>query len=74
VTLGHTGRALQPPALISVAFAALNLAVPARVWLSIWSPQVGYWLAAALWALAFLLFVGCYGPMLLSPRVDGKPG
>ena len=30
--------------------------------------------AAALWTLAFLLYVVAYFPILVMPRVDGKPG
>jgi len=31
-------------------------------------------LAAGLWAAAFVLFLWVYGPMLIKPRTDGKPG
>jgi uncharacterized protein involved in response to NO len=30
--------------------------------------------AAALWTAAFILFLWVYGPILLKPRADGKPG
>jgi uncharacterized protein involved in response to NO len=30
--------------------------------------------AAVLWVLAFALFLAAYGPMLVFPRADGKPG
>lgn len=74
VSLGHTGRPLQPPAAMSLAFILLNLAVPLRVWLSIPLPQTGFWLASLCWATAFGLFVWYYAPILLAPRPDGKPG
>jgi len=74
VTLGHTGRPLQPPASMSVAFLFINLAVPARVWLtSVW-PQPGYWVAAICWGIAFGLFLWHYAPMLTRMRIDGRPG
>lgn len=74
VTLGHTGRPLSPPPAMSVAFALLNLAVPVRVWgIGAW-PEPGYWAAAILWTIAFGLFVVQYAPMLIRPRVDGRPG
>ena len=31
-------------------------------------------LAAALWSVAFGIFLWGYTPMLIRPRVDGKPG
>lgn len=74
VTLGHTGRALQPPAAMSWAFAALNLGVVARVLLVPWMPLTGLVSAGLCWTLAFLVFARHYGPMLCSARVDGQPG
>lgn len=74
VTLGHTGRPLQPPASMSAAFVLINLAVPARVWLTGLWPQPGYWLAVLCWTLAFGLFLWHYAPMLVRPRIDGRPG
>ena len=74
VSLGHTGRPLQPAAAMSLAFILINLAAPLRVWLTIPMPQIGYWLAAGCWAVAFALFVWFYTPILLAPRPDGRPG
>lgn len=74
VSLGHTGRPLEPAASMSIAFILINLAVPLRVWLSIPMPQTGYWLASLCWAVAFGLYVWNYTPILLAPRPDGKPG
>jgi uncharacterized protein involved in response to NO len=31
-------------------------------------------LAAFLWTSAFVLFLWIYAPILLRPRVDGRPG
>ncbi|CAD5108615.1 NnrS family protein [Zestomonas carbonaria] len=73
VTLGHTGRPLQPPRAISWAFAALHLGAACRVLLAPFSSHA-LWLAAALWCLAFALFVKDYAPMLWRARVDGNPG
>ncbi|MDP6436954.1 MAG: hypothetical protein QGG46_06955 [Gammaproteobacteria bacterium] len=37
-----------------------------------------YWnvilLADLIWSAAFALFLLVYGPILVSPRADGKPG
>ncbi|MGG2399575.1 NnrS family protein [Pseudomonas sp. SH1-B] len=70
VSLGHTGRPLQPPKAMAWAFALLNLGALVRVaaggeWL---------WLAATCWGLAFALFALNYAPMLCRARVDGHPG
>jgi len=74
VSLGHTGRALEPPAGMTLAFILLNLAAFARVLLVPWLPQAGLWLAGVCWVLAFALFIWRYAPMLLRARVDGHPG
>ncbi len=76
-SLGHTGRPLKaawwmvPAYGAVVAGAVLRLAegwAPAP-----WSPAL-LAASAAAWAAGFLIFVGGYGPWLLRPRVDGKPG
>ncbi len=77
VTLGHTGRLLQPPTTATVAFAVLNLAAVVRVLMPIAAPErYVTWIhtAAGLWTLAFLLFLVAHGLMLWRPRVDGRPG
>ncbi|CAI8703029.1 NnrS family protein [Pseudomonas donghuensis] len=74
VSLGHTGRALQPPAGMTLAFALLNLAALSRVLLVPWMPMAGLWLAGACWVLAFAVYTWRYAPMLLRARVDGHPG
>ncbi|MCY1285806.1 NnrS protein [compost metagenome] len=73
VTLGHTGRPLQPPRAMSWAFAALHLGAASRVLLAPIGVY-GLWLAIACWCLAFALFVWNYAPMLWRARVDGSPG
>lgn len=74
VSLGHTGRPLEPPSGMTLAFTLLNLACLSRVLLVMFLPALGLWLAAVCWALAFALYVWRYGPMLLRGRVDGHPG
>ncbi|USR40883.1 NnrS family protein [Ectopseudomonas hydrolytica] len=70
VSLGHTGRALQPPKAMAWAFGQLNLGALIRV-----SAGSGWlWLAALCWSLAFALFAWYYAPMLCRARVDGHPG
>jgi uncharacterized protein involved in response to NO len=74
VTLGHTGRPLQLPSGMAVAFVLFNLGAAARVFLAAPWPIQGLWLSAACWALAFALYAWHYAPMLLKARVDGHPG
>ena len=77
VSLGHTGRPLEPPPIMTLAFIAITLAALARVALPLLFPaaytQV-MTVAGLVWIAAFGLFVAVYAPMLLRPRVDGKPG
>lgn len=77
VALGHTGRTLDLPSGMAVAFALLHLAAAVRVLAPLLLPGaypglVG--LSGALWALAFAVFVIDYAPILYRPRVDGRPG
>lgn len=74
VSLGHTGRPLQPPAGMSVAFVLLNVAGLARVFLVPLNTHAGLGLAVLCWVLAFALFSWGYAPMLVRARVDGHPG
>ncbi|MCJ8202822.1 NnrS family protein [Pseudomonas sp. RGM2987] len=74
VSLGHTGRPLEPPAGMTLAFILLNLACLSRVLLVLLFPLAGLWLAGVCWTLAFGLYAWRYGPMLLQARVDGHPG
>jgi len=77
VSLGHTGRVLEPASLMTRAFVAINLAALLRVVLPLIFPGVyaqSMTAAGLLWMAAFGLFVVVYAPMLLRPRVDGKPG
>lgn len=77
VALGHTGRLLEAAPLMTVAFVAINLAALIRVGLPLFFPalQAAAMTAAGLaWMFAFGLFAALYTPILLRPRVDGKPG
>lgn len=75
--LGHTGRALKVGAGETAAYAAILLAALARVGTQTFLPQaaaLGIHLAAALWTVAFALYLIRYAPWLLRPRADGQPG
>jgi uncharacterized protein involved in response to NO len=77
VSLGHTGRLLEPAPVMTRAFVLINLAALLRVALPLVFPGVyaQSMLAAGLaWVIAFAVFVVVYATVLLRPRVDGKPG
>lgn len=77
VSLGHTGRPLEPPAPVVGAFWLVTAAAFVRVAVPLVMPGQylhGLVVAAALWACAFLLYVVAYARLLWSPRLDGKPG
>ncbi len=74
VSLGHTGRALEPPAAMTWAFVCLHLGVLARVLLVPFAPSTGLGLSSLLWMLAFALFLRHYAAMFWQARVDGQPG
>jgi uncharacterized protein involved in response to NO len=76
-SLGHTGRSLRVPASIAAAYGLLAASVLVRVF----GPQVlpldyagVVLLAGVLWSVAFVVYLAVYTPILLRPRVDGKPG
>jgi uncharacterized protein involved in response to NO len=76
VALGHTGRPLRLPAGMTAAIGLILAAGVARVATTLqWLPwRAGLVLAAVLWVVAFALFLLRYAPILVGPRVDGKPG
>ncbi len=73
VSLGHTGRPLQPPRAVVWGLALLQLAAFVRVLLALFW-VAGLWLSGLLFVVAFILFVVSYGPLLCKPRIDGHPG
>jgi len=77
VALGHSGRPLRAAPLTVKMFYLLNLAALVRV-VGVWlAPQymvAAVVLSGVLFTLGALCFVSVYGPILLRPRIDGKPG
>jgi len=74
-TLGHTGRSLVASHMDMAAFLALQIAALIRVVAgSAGNYQTLVTLSGLFWVLAFALFLVRYLPMLVQPRVDGKPG
>jgi uncharacterized protein involved in response to NO len=77
VTRGHTGRSIDVGKPMAIGFVLLNLAAFLRVVGPAWLPaSYNLWidLSGGLWVVAFAVFAVRYGPRLLRPRVDGKPG
>jgi uncharacterized protein involved in response to NO len=68
VSLGHTGRPLQPSKAIVLGFALMLVAGLSRVLLVPFS-GVGLGLSALLWCMAFGLFLLRYTGILFKPRV-----
>jgi uncharacterized protein involved in response to NO len=77
VTLGHTGRQLTPPRLIALAYIFIFLAAVIRVIVPAWFAELSSWaitVAGVLWVLAFSIYFVFYAPMLLTKRIDNRPG
>ena len=75
VSLGHTGRALNPPYFMNAAFLCLFLAAITRSLLpSLIGAQYAWLSSGVLWSLGFFLFLFHYFPILIKKRVDGRIG
>lgn len=77
VSLGHTGRALVVGPGARWAFAAITLSAAVRVAGPIVAPNrydTSLIVAGVLWSIAFAMFLVVCMPILMKPRVDGKPG
>ncbi len=76
-SLGHTGRPLRVAPVMGLSYGLLLLAVLLRVFGAALLP-VDYAItiiaAAVAWFVAFAIYAAVYTPILLQPRVDGKPG
>ncbi len=77
VSLGHTGRMLEPAKLIELSFALISLAAAVRVLLPLLLPGTygtAVTISGLFWMAAFTIFTLIYTPILVQSRVDGKPG
>lgn len=77
VAKGHTGRPIQAAAPLVVAFCLVLLAALLRTLVAALMPTwtfAAYAAAAACWIAAFAIFLWFYTPILLRPRIDGRPG
>ncbi|HKE46263.1 MAG TPA: NnrS family protein [Steroidobacteraceae bacterium] len=76
-SLGHTGRPLAVSPAITIAYVLLTLAALLRVFGGAVAPGAylpAVTLAGLAWTMAFLIYLIVYAPILIGPRVDGKPG
>lgn len=77
VSLGHSGRALKPNQLMSLAFMLIIAAGLSRtllIWLFPDYTMSWLWIGVISWVVAYTLYVLIYLPILTTPRPDGKPG
>jgi uncharacterized protein involved in response to NO len=77
VAIGHTGRQMKVSADMVLAFTLIHLAALFRVVLPLLLPSAYPYLTGVsglLWLGAFTIFLLRYTPMLIKPRVDGRPG
>ena len=77
VTLGHSGRVIATSPLTTACFASITAATLLRVVLPEVAPALApqAWLLSGIaWTVAFLAYAVHFGPMLLTPRVDGRAG
>ena len=77
VSLGHSGRPLQPPLLTILAFVLLNVSSLLRVAAPVFVPsayETLILLSGSVWILAFAFFLKNYFPILAAPRIDGRSG
>ncbi|WOH38647.1 NnrS family protein [Thalassotalea fonticola] len=71
VSLGHTGRKLQPHKLVSVSFVFMFCAAVARVLLPMFEQiQLAWNLSAILWIAAGFIFLSIYIPILSSAKLS----
>jgi uncharacterized protein involved in response to NO len=70
--LGHTGRALTADAVTVTIYVLVNAGALARIAVPLFTTDRVTLLtvSGALWAAAFILFAGIYGPIVMRPRAD----
>jgi len=77
VTLGHTGRVIAADRLMTLSFFIMVLSLVLRVGMVFFLPEFQMkWISisAILWVCAFGIYLARFIPILVSPRLDGKPG
>lgn len=73
VSLRHTGRPLELPRAMRLAFALMLIAAPLRVAVGLGAPLPNLSSAAALcWSAAFLIYLRVFARMLLAPSLPRR--
>jgi len=72
--LGHTGRPIRAARPVQLTYLLVFAAALARPLVDVFPARYSLILgiSGTLWILAFALFVGVYGPILLAPRVGRR--
>ncbi len=76
-SLGHTGRPLEVGPAMAAAYLLPSLAALVRLLTPIVAPgayAASITVSGLLWTLAFAIFAGLFSPILVRPRIDGRPG
>ena len=77
VALGHSGRPLRAARMTVATFYLINLAAVCRVAGPGLTPHYStafITFSGVLFSASALCFLWVYAPILVSPRIDGKPG
>ncbi|MBF0246722.1 MAG: NnrS family protein [Alphaproteobacteria bacterium] len=75
-SLGHTGRKIHAARPIVWAYVLVSAAAVLRLAVAV-LPELSTELvmaSGAAWTVAFAIFFAVYAPILMRPRVDGRPG
>ena len=75
-SLGHTGRVIKAAPMIVAAYVLISLAALSRLATAVW-PEYSVELvmvSGVAWTVAFVAFLAVYAPILMRPRIDGRPG
>lgn len=64
--LGHTGRPLTSPVLLTLAVLLLSGATILRILAAVSDAMTLLWLSTILWTLAFAVWLVCFSPLLMG--------
>ncbi len=75
-SLGHTGRVINAAPLTVGAYVLVSASALARLAVIAFPSLTLEWvmISGLAWCVAFLAFMVVYAPILMRPRIDGRPG